>query len=193
MLWLGGIAYNVPPLRTKEYPYLDVLSESVNNPLRLWTGWSATGTQHFPPLSLLLAYWMLGAFFMAIKRLAEFRQIADPDRAARYRRSFSFYSERRLLVSVMAYSAAAAMFAGVFITRYRFELVLAVPLVAVFFAYYLDIGLRPNSATAHPEHLYRDLRFSAFALAVFVTCLVLLGLDLPWLPGFFTPTMPAQR
>src|SRR3979409_1650691 len=28
-LWVTGIAYNVPPLRTKEWPYLDVLSESV--------------------------------------------------------------------------------------------------------------------------------------------------------------------
>ena len=27
-----GVVYNVPPLRTKEWPYLDVLSESVNNP-----------------------------------------------------------------------------------------------------------------------------------------------------------------
>ena len=35
VLLLMGIAYNVPPLRTKDRPYLDVLSESVNNPLRL--------------------------------------------------------------------------------------------------------------------------------------------------------------
>src|SRR3546814_12282474 len=35
-----GLAYNVPPLRTKDVPYLDVLSESVNNPLRLAIGWA---------------------------------------------------------------------------------------------------------------------------------------------------------
>ena len=29
-----GVAYNVPPVRTKDRAYLDVLSESVNNPLR---------------------------------------------------------------------------------------------------------------------------------------------------------------
>src|SRR5262249_19619898 len=43
-LWLMGIAYNVPPLRTKEWPYLDVLSESVNNPIRLFLGWFALVT-----------------------------------------------------------------------------------------------------------------------------------------------------
>jgi 4-hydroxybenzoate polyprenyltransferase len=40
-LWVMGIAYNVPPLRTKEWPYLDVLSESINNPIRLLLGWFA--------------------------------------------------------------------------------------------------------------------------------------------------------
>ena len=29
-----GIIYNVKPLRSKDYPYVDVLTESVNNPLR---------------------------------------------------------------------------------------------------------------------------------------------------------------
>src|SRR5690606_13851306 len=28
-LWIMGLLYNVPPIRTKEWPYLDVLSESV--------------------------------------------------------------------------------------------------------------------------------------------------------------------
>ena len=37
-LWVMGCVYNVPPLRSKDKPYLDVLSESVNNPLRLLLG-----------------------------------------------------------------------------------------------------------------------------------------------------------
>ena len=77
-----GLAYNLPPIRTKELPYLDVLSESVNNPLRLFLGWFALIGDKFPPLSLTLAYWMVGAFFMATKRFAEYRHIDDPDTAA---------------------------------------------------------------------------------------------------------------
>ena len=44
-----GLAYNVPPVRLKEWPYLDVLSESVNNPLRLALGWFALIPDRFPP------------------------------------------------------------------------------------------------------------------------------------------------
>ncbi|MEJ2722405.1 MAG: UbiA family prenyltransferase, partial [bacterium] len=33
-LWLMGIVYNVRPVRSKDLPYVDVLSEAVNNPLR---------------------------------------------------------------------------------------------------------------------------------------------------------------
>ena len=37
-LWLMGIIYNVPPLRTKEWPYLDVLSESIKVPVTAVVG-----------------------------------------------------------------------------------------------------------------------------------------------------------
>lgn len=38
-LWVMGILYNVKPFRTKDIPILDVLSESVNNAIRLLLGW----------------------------------------------------------------------------------------------------------------------------------------------------------
>ena len=38
-LWIMGCLYNIKPVRTKDKPYLDVISESVNNPLRLLLGW----------------------------------------------------------------------------------------------------------------------------------------------------------
>src|SRR6195256_5375297 len=37
---LQGIVYNVPGIRTKDKAYLDVVSEAVNNPLRLMIGWA---------------------------------------------------------------------------------------------------------------------------------------------------------
>lgn len=191
-LWIMGVVYNVRPMRSKEQPYVDVLSESVNNPIRLWTGWAATGSTLVPPLSLLLSYWMLGAFFMAVKRFAEYREIGDPAVAASYRRSFAFYTDERLLVSIMAYAAASAMFAGIFLVRYRVELVLAVPLVAVFFAWYLQIGLKEHSAAIKPEHLYKERGFALYAAVVFVVCLVLFVVDVPFLADWFAPTIPAQ-
>ena len=58
---LIGIIYNVPPFRTKDIPYLDVLSESLNNPLRFILGWHMI-IDSFPPSSILISYWMGGAF-----------------------------------------------------------------------------------------------------------------------------------
>lgn len=164
-LWFMGVLYNVRPLRTKEVPYLDVLSESVNNPLRLVLGWFALIPDRFPPVSLLLAYWMVGAFFMAMKRFAEYREIGDKRVASRYRHSFAHYDEDRLLISLFFYAIAGALFSGVFIVRYHLELILLIPLLAGFFAWYMKLGLRPGSPVQNPERLYRERGFLLFTLA----------------------------
>jgi 4-hydroxybenzoate polyprenyltransferase len=170
-LWVLGVTYNVPPLRTKEWPYVDVVSESANNAVRLFIGWFALVTTAIPPMSLALSYWMLGAFFMATKRFAEFRHIGDATVAASYRRSFRYYTEERLLISMFFYATACALFAGVFIVRYHLELILFVPFGAGVFSYYLAIGLKDDSPTQNPEKLYTQRGFFAYmtlATAVFI-------------------------
>ena len=59
---LQGIVYNVPPIRTKDKAYLDVISESINNPLRLMIGWAMVDPTTLPPSSIILSYWSGGAF-----------------------------------------------------------------------------------------------------------------------------------
>lgn len=189
---VAGLIYNVPPLRTKELAYLDVLSESVNNPLRLLLGWFAVTQHAVPPLSLFIAYWMAGAFFMAIKRLAEYRRIADPEMAARYRGSFRHYDDDRLMVSLFFYAVMAALFTGVFIVRYKLELILALPLVGGFFAYYMRIGLRPDSPVQNPERLHRERGFMVYALMCVGVGLVLMLSHIPVLYDLFN-VQPAQN
>lgn len=189
-LWLMGCVYNIPPIRTKDLPYLDVITESVNNPLRLLIGWFCIDPGQAPPLSLLLSYWFVGAYFMAVKRFAELREFADPVRAAAYRKSFAFYTEQRLLTSLMFYSSAAMLFLGAFTMRYRLELLLAYPLVALVMAIYFDIAFEENSPAQAPEKLHREPRLMAAvvlcALAVALLCFV----DLPWLHRFLIPSVP---
>jgi 4-hydroxybenzoate polyprenyltransferase len=184
-LWTMGVLYNVQPIRTKEWVYLDVLSESINNPIRLLLGWFALNPSYFPPASLVLAYWMVGAFFMAVKRYAEFRHIGDPRVAAAYRRSFAFYTEERLLLSVVFYAAACAFFGGVFLVRYHIELILFIPLAAGIIAFYLKLGLRPNSPVQHPEHLYRETAFMMFLAASMVIFVLLMFTHIPMLNDLF--------
>ena len=184
-LWIMGVAYNVPPLRTKEWPYLDVLSESANNAIRLFLGWFALVTSAVPPLSLTFSYWMLGAFFMATKRFAEYRHIGNPLVAAGYRRSFRHYTPERLLVSILFYATACALFGGIFIVRYHLELILFVPVAAGVFAYYLNIGLKPDSPVQNPEKLYRQRGFFAYLVLSTVVFVLLMFTHMPTLYSWF--------
>ncbi|MFT7169835.1 MAG: decaprenyl-phosphate phosphoribosyltransferase [Paracoccaceae bacterium] len=184
-LWVMGCVYNVPPVRSKEVAYIDVLSESVNNPIRLALGWFALVPDRLPPLSLVLAYWMVGAFFMATKRFAEYRAIGDPEQAARYRRSFAVYNESRLLASMIFYVASCALFSGIFVIRYKVELILCVPFVAGFFAFYVALGLKEDSAVQNPEKLYREKPFFAYALGITALFIVLMFIEIPALYSWF--------
>jgi 4-hydroxybenzoate polyprenyltransferase len=190
-LWLLGVSYNVPPVRTKEWPYLDVLSESANNAVRLLLGWFPLIQDRVPPVSLVLSYWMVGAFFMATKRFAEYRHIGDRKVAAAYRGSFSFYTDERLLVSMVFYATACALFAGIFIVRYHLELILFAPIAAGMFAYYLHIGLLPNSPVQNPEKLYRQRGFFAYMVCAAVLFVVLMFTSIPAMYDLFNvePTL----
>lgn len=192
VLWLMGIVYNVRPIRSKDLPYVDVLSEAINNPLRMLAGWLMVGPTSIAPASLLLSYWMIGAYFMAMKRFAEFRHIGDAARAAAYRRSFRHYSEQRLLVAIMFYGSSAMLFFGAFIMRYRLELVLSFPSVALVMAVYLALAFKDDSAAQAPERLYREPRLMAAVVSCALLMLVLLVVDIPLLHRVFAPTAPVN-
>jgi decaprenyl-phosphate phosphoribosyltransferase len=190
LLWVMGCLYNVPPIRSKDIPYVDVLSEAVNNPLRMMAGWFIVSPAAVIPVSLLVSYWMVGAYFMAVKRFAEFREINDLHRAARYRRSFAFYTEPTLLTAIMFYASAGMLFFGAFIMRYRLELILSFPLVALVMSSYLALAFKADSAAQAPEKLYREAGLMA---VIVVTCVAMIGLlfyDLPVLYRIFGPTLP---
>lgn len=184
-LWVMGCVYNIPPVRSKEIAYVDVVSESVNNPIRLALGWFALVPDRLPPLSLVLAYWMVGAFFMATKRFAEYRAIGDPEQAARYRRSFATYDEGKLLASMVFYVSACALFSGIFLVRYKLELILCVPFVAGFFSLYVALGLRPHSPVQNPEKLYKERGFFAYAIGITVLFVILMFIEIPALYDLF--------
>ncbi len=184
-LWIMGCFYNIPPVRTKEVPYLDVLSESVNNPLRFCLGWYMVTASVLPPVSLLIAYWMLGTYFMALKRFSEYRQIANPMVAASYRRSFAFYTEKSLLNSVVFYAAAAMLFFGAFIMRYRIELILSFPLIAWLMAVYFTLAFEDESAVQNPEKLYGEPRLMVPLVVCSAALIALMFVDMPWLAAMF--------
>jgi 4-hydroxybenzoate polyprenyltransferase len=190
VLWIMGCAYNVPPVRSKDVPYLDVLSEAVNNPLRLLAGWYMTLTNLLPPASLLVSYWMAGCYFMAIKRFAECREMGH--RSVAYRKPFRYYTEPRLLVSVMFYGTNAMLFFGAFLMRYRMELILSFPFVSLVMAQYLSVGFKAESAAQYPEKLHREPWLMAAVASCALVMTLLLFVDVPILHDFFAPSVAGK-
>jgi len=178
-LWVMGLVYNVPPVRTKEIPYLDVLSEAINNPLRFLLGWYGVGARAFPPSSFLLAYWLIGSYLMTAKRLSEYRSIGDRSAAGRYRSSFLHYTEGTLAAAMLTYAAGFTFFVGVILVKYHPEYILIFPLMMLYLAYYSHLTYLPDSVAQNPEKLYRDLPLMALTMALAAGVWILSYVRLP--------------
>ena len=191
-LWLMGCVYNIRPLRTKDTVYLDVLSESINNPLRMLLGWYMVAPQLVPPVSLLCCYWMLGCYLMGLKRFSELRELGTREVAGSYRESFNHYTEQSLLQSVVFYASFAMLLFGAFIMRYRMELILSFPLVALTMCTYFNLAFVPQSSVQNPEKLYKEPLLMIEVTLCVAVILVLLFVDIPWLGTVFTPSIPVH-
>ena len=88
----------------------------------------------------------------------------------------------------MFYASAAMLFLGAFVMRYRLELILSFPLVALVMAIYLRLAFKPDSAVINPEKLYREPLLMAAVVVCAVLMLVLLFVDIPALDTVFRPT-----
>ncbi|QUD89317.1 UbiA family prenyltransferase [Phenylobacterium montanum] len=171
-----GIVYNVRPLRLKDVAYVDVLVEAVNNPLRLMIGWAMVDKTTLPPGSLLIGYWIGGAFLMAAKRLSEYREVAGEygaDRLALYRASFAGYSEQSLLVSCFVYALTSAMTLAIFFVKYRIEYILMLPAIALLFGQYLAMALSADSTAQRPERLFQErglMMLVVLVVGLFAVC-----------------------
>jgi 4-hydroxybenzoate polyprenyltransferase len=182
-----GVVYNVPPIRSKDRAVLDVLSEAINNPLRLTIGWLMVDASTIPPASILIAYWMGGAFLMAAKRLSEYREITASHGKAllsRYRKSFANYTEMRLLASCFAYALFSIALFAVFMIKYRVEYVLVLPFLCLLFCVYLALSMKPASVAQAPERLFTHRRLMATSLLFVVVVVFCTVVDLPWLAYF---------
>jgi decaprenyl-phosphate phosphoribosyltransferase len=178
LLLIMGLIYNVEPLRSKDKAYIDVLSESVNNPIRFALGWFIFVPFILPPSSMLVAYWMGGAFLMGAKRFAEFRFIEDKEKAGLYRKSFKHYTELSLLISVFFYAMTSCFFLGIFLIKNRIELLVSFPFFALLFAWYLRIAHLENSPAQNPEKLYTRKYFMAYVVILTIILVALLYIDI---------------
>lgn len=188
-LWIMGCIYNISPIRAKDVPYIDVLVESINNPIRLLIGWYIVSPPFQIPVSLLISYWMIGAYLMAIKRFAEMRDISRNISARQYRKSFGYYTEQNLLVSIMFYAATSMLFFGAFVMRYRLELIFAFPLIAFIMAMYLNLAFKEDGSAQAPEKLWREKPLMLASFACLVLMVFLMNYSIPSFTAFFSQSV----
>lgn len=183
---LMGVIYNVKPMRTKDKPYLDILSESINNPLRFMCGWYVVPHIFFPPISILIACWMTGAFLMTMKRYAEFRHIKNQTTISLYRISFKYYTEKKLLSLAIGFALLACGALSIFLLFSMVTAIIVVTLLLIFFAWYLKISTLNNSPAQQPEQLFQQQPYIIYYLFLVATVTLFLFYDnLPKLGFYF--------
>lgn len=183
-LLIMGLLYNVKPFRTKDIFILDVLTESINNVIRFLLGWFISPINIIIPISILLGYWMIGAYLMTIKRYSEYIMINNSKKASSYRKSFKYYNEKNLLVLALFYAMMSVFFVGIFLIKYRIELILFIPFFIALFCYYFYLSFDKDSSVQKPEKLYNERGLMVYLLFLMVLFVALMNIDIKWLDIF---------
>ena len=74
---------------------------------------------------------------------------------------------------------------GIFIIRYKLELILAVPVIAGLFAYYLRLGLLPDSPVQNPEKLFKQRGFLTYTVITLLILVALMFTEIPVMYDLF--------
>ena len=74
--------------------------------------------------------------------------------------------------------------------RYRIELILAFPFIALMMSTYFNLAFNHDSAAQNPEKLYREPLLMAETVLTVSVIVVLLYYDLPIIGHLFSPTLP---
>ena len=170
---ISGIIYNVKPFRTKDIKVIDVLSESLNNPIRLFLGYTVFQDNFHISIFLIMSYWFGGAFLMGCKRLSEKIYLKDDNLVKRYRPSISKYSLSSLKLHIFIYSALSLLFLFLFLKEINlFYSFLSLTFILLFLDYYilsvklsLDIQT-PERLFFNPKYLIKILLFFLILVSV---------------------------
>lgn len=123
---------------------------------------------------------------MATKRYSEYRMIADKELAGHYRRSFKYYTEKSLLISAFYYALLSVFFCGVFMIKYKAELIIDIPIMCGLFSLYLNISYKEDSCAQKPEKLFHEKGLMLYLLVFIVITCILMMVHIPgleWIAG----------
>jgi 4-hydroxybenzoate polyprenyltransferase len=168
-----GILYNVPPVRLKDKPFIDIYLESLNNPIRLIVGWVAVDASTLPPVTLILIYLSSGAFLMTAKRISEISLMSksmDISRISNYRKSFAYYTEARLFFVLQVNFGFSIFLISILTFKYNTNYALFIPFIILIFSLYtMSVIKNDELVTDNPHYIYKDVLYIViFLLAILV-------------------------
>lgn len=184
LLLVMGLLYNVEPFRFKDKHYLDVISESVNNPIRLAIGWHTLVPNAAVPASAFIGFWGIGIFLMALKRYSEMTLINNDALLASYRKSFKNWDRTKLLVFAMVGALVGASFMGILLAKRRLEYIFVFPLLTWIFAEYLKISLNLDPSSYAPEKLMRNKKLMGLVVLLAILFVIFTFVNVPSLHEF---------
>lgn len=171
--------YNIRPVRLKDIAYVDAILESINYPIRILLGWLCVLPNLWPPSSLIIICWSLGAFVMSIKRLAEYQLFESPEQATAYRRSYRHYSVSTLTVCAFIYGLTTVFGLSIFLPKYKLELILLLPFFIIWMGWYFLMGVRKLSCVIYPEKLILNRPFMIISTGIFLAAAILINTTIP--------------
>ena len=115
--------------------------------------------------------------------------INNKELAGSYRKSFKYYSERSLLIGSFLYAMCSVFFIGIFLIKYRIELVLFVPLLIGLYGYNLYLSFSKDSAVQKPEKLFREKGLMIYCAVLVIVFVALLVVNIPWLSALTNSTL----
>ena len=191
---ISGIIYNVKPFRFKDKVYFDVLTESLNNPIRLFLGWFMIidNMSILPPISFLLFYWFSGAFLMSSKRLSEiifFKKFSKINNLIKYRPSYKHYNENNLTLVCIVYLMLVSFNSAIFLLKYREELILLYPIIIILFSTYYYFSIKLPDRAIFPEKVYLNKYIILLTFLTFLLFFILFYFDLPLIENLIQKTI----
>jgi decaprenyl-phosphate phosphoribosyltransferase len=178
-LLIAGFIYNLKPVRTKDIPFLDAISESANNPIRFLIGWFALSPSNiFPPLSLLICWWAFGNFLLVAKRLSEFRLLQE--KAGDYRASLKKYSNLSLLMGMTVSAVVFFLTYFYFAFAFRFQsLFLFSPFLLFYFFLFFRKTMKEEEVMEEPEQLLKTMKFALYTIFLVLLFVLSFFIDRP--------------
>lgn len=172
---VAGVVYNIKPVRLKDVPYIDVIAESVNNPIRFLLGWFIVTSGSIPPAAVLVLTWTLGAVFMTAKRYDELKFFGK--KLTVYRHTFETYTLKKLKSIIYSYSAISLMLIAYMEWRYVRSLLATWPLVLFFFLWLLHTIFSGKAKARLIEDFVLSKKFIIISSVLLVSHLLVLFLN----------------